>query len=112
MISNAGLARERDLIMADIVKLKAGTGTSPPSGMDSSLETEIAEVDAGVETVAASKFRISGRLNSATANGSTLQEVGATCADGLYDRLIVLPVAKSNDIEIEYEITIERRNKT
>lgn len=110
MITNTGLARERDLVMADILKVKAGTGTTAATGADTALETEIAEVDAGTEITAANKFMVSGRLNAATANGSTLREIGATCADGLYDRLIVLPVAKTNDIEVEYEITIERKN--
>ena len=111
MITNAGLERERNLIMADMLKLKAGTGTTAPTGLDAALEAEVVEVDAGVETIAAGKHKISGRLNSASANGNTLQEIGTTCAGGLYDRLIVLPVAKSSDIEVEYEITIERRNK-
>lgn len=110
MITNTGLTRERNLIMADILKVRAGTGTTAATGADTALEAQVAEVDAGVESVAAGKYMVAGRLNSATANGNTLTEIGTTCTDGLYDRLIVLPVAKTSDIEVEYEITVERRN--
>lgn len=90
----------------------AGTDGSEPSTTDSDLGDEVirkafrSEEDAGTGT---GEFTM--RLLSGEANGNEIREIGLFDSSGaLYARFNFASISKTNDFEVQFEVTAEVRN--
>lgn len=104
MLLNQGRNSIRELIRSSIDTVRIGTGTTPATGADTALETEVANKPASTWNGATGETRARGRLSTAEQNGETLAEGGATLDGVLCSRKTHSTLEKTALIEVEYEI--------
>ena len=85
-----------------------GTGITPASATDTTLQTEVARTARQDHSTTSSSVTISGYVTATQANGNTITEVGvltAAIAGTLYNHDIHTAIIKTSAIEIWYDLT-------
>ena len=104
MLLNQGRNSIRELIRSSIDTVRIGTGTTPATGADTALETEVANKPASTWNGATGETRARGRLSTAEQNGQILTEGGTTLDGVLCSRKTHSPLEKTALVEVEYEV--------
>ena len=102
------LANTVSYIDSTSLYLAVGTGTTPVSASDTTLETETGRYARQDHSTTSDTVTISGYITATQENGNTLTEVGvltAAVAGTLYSHDLYTAIVKSNSIEIWFDTT-------
>lgn len=109
--TNGGLDGIADLIASDITEMAVGTGTTPETKTDDSLESEQLAKSVSGERSGTGEATFVMTIGTAELNGLGLSELGTKDPDGnLQDRITHSGIDKTSSIEVEYRLTETARN--
>lgn len=110
-LTNTGRNALRDALQADLDDMAIGTDGSEPSTTDTALGAKILEkaFDGEADDGPGALFT-SMRVLSSEANGSTIRELGLKSGTDLYARVVFAGIDKTQDFEIDFEVTATVKN--
>jgi len=115
MIPNQGRNEASGYMVSDASSMEWGDGTTSESLSDTALENELLSKGESDDDVTFSdggdgEAVFEGLVALDELNGEDVSEVGITGASAFWLRIVHEAVAKENDFELEYEITVTYSN--
>lgn len=111
-LTNDGRSGIRDFLQSELDDMAVGTDDSEVSRTDTTLGNEVirkAFADESDSDIGTARFDM--RLLTTDANGVDLQELGLFNGAGeMWARIVYADIRKTNDFEIEFEVSAEVQN--
>lgn len=109
VILTNGINRVRDLLVADLFKCQAGSGTTAPTAADTALETPIvATLLTPTTTTASDAFQVTHAIASTIGSGSSFseQEIQLNSGTDHFNRIVHTAITKGSNDEYTYITTV------
>lgn len=113
VVLNEGMDRVTELLLADVFKCQAGTGTTSPMITDTGLETADATTLAVPTTESGDQaFQVTFLIPSTTGSGNVYseEEIQIDSGDTSFNRIVHTGLTKGTEDEYTYITTVFLRN--
>lgn len=111
-LTNDGRNAIREFLQGELADMAVGTDGSEASTTDTALGNEVLrKAFKSVTDEGDGSAQFDMRVLSNEANGSSLRELGLFTGGGsMYSRIVYAEIPKTNDFEVEYEVTATVKN--